>query len=269
MIFDKYLCHLARYINLWYTWYFDVFLFFFVCLFFFFFCFLFFLLFGTFDDAAKFIRYSNIHHLCVRKTVITLLKWVASWQNQQCGCAPSEDSDQPGHPPSLIRVFAVRMKKAWVLSYPLSAQRRLWSDWADAQADLSLRWVHPHFVGFVMRRLINKVVFYYQKSLFKVLSHRLKMDGVGRPRRSGKNTKLHRARISKPLSVTHFCDGGWRDHLEGDSHFIKVSSLLVRPWLSLLGPAFNNNTVYPHLSFSKQVVHSLVHFSGKFPETSI
>ena len=31
--------------------------------------------------------------------------------------APSEDSDQPGHPPSLTRVFAVRMKKAWVLSY--------------------------------------------------------------------------------------------------------------------------------------------------------
>ena len=24
-------------------------------------------------------------------------------------CAPSEDSDQPGHPPSLIRVFAVRL----------------------------------------------------------------------------------------------------------------------------------------------------------------
>ena len=39
--------------------------------------------------------------------------------------APSEDSDQPGHPPSLIRVLAGHMKKAWVLSYPLSAQRRL------------------------------------------------------------------------------------------------------------------------------------------------
>ena len=37
----------------------------------------------------------------------------------------SEDSDQPGHPPSLIRVFAVRMKKGWNLSYPLNAQRRL------------------------------------------------------------------------------------------------------------------------------------------------
>ena len=73
--------------------------------------------------------------------------------NQQNDCAPSEDSDQPGHPPSLIRVFAVRMKKVWVLSYPLSGQQRLWSDWADAQAYLSLRWVHIHFVGFVMRRL--------------------------------------------------------------------------------------------------------------------
>ena len=35
-------------------------------------------------------------------------KRATTWQNQ--------------HPPSLIRVFAVRMKKAWVLSYPLSAQ---------------------------------------------------------------------------------------------------------------------------------------------------
>ena len=31
---------------------------------------------------------------------------VRDWQNQQSDCAPSEDSDQPGHPPSLIRVFA-------------------------------------------------------------------------------------------------------------------------------------------------------------------
>ena len=60
-------------------------------------------------------------------------------------CAPSEDSDQPGHPPSLIRVCAVRLKQNWILSYPLSAQRRLWSDWADAQADLSLRWAQRSF----------------------------------------------------------------------------------------------------------------------------
>ena len=29
--------------------------------------------------------------------------WAATWQNQQSDCAPSEDSDQSGHPPSLIR----------------------------------------------------------------------------------------------------------------------------------------------------------------------
>ena len=80
--------------------------------------------------------------------------WAATWQNQQCSCGPSQDSDQPGHPPSLISIFAVRMKKARVLSYPLSAQWRLWSDWVDAQAELSLHWAHTHFVGFVMSRLI-------------------------------------------------------------------------------------------------------------------
>ena len=40
------------------------------------------------------------------------------------------------------------MKKAWVLSYPLSAQRKLCSDWAEAQTDLSLRWAHMPFCWF-------------------------------------------------------------------------------------------------------------------------
>ena len=83
-------------------------------------------------------------------------KKATSRQNQQCICAPREDSDQPGHLPNLIRVFAVCMKKAWVLSYLFNAQWRLWSDWADAQADLSLHWAHTHFVGFVMRQLKSK-----------------------------------------------------------------------------------------------------------------
>ena len=80
--------------------------------------------------------------------------WAATWQNLQNDCAPYEDSDQPGHPPCLIRVFAVCMKKAWVLGYPLNVHSEDWSDWADAQADLSLRWAHSHFVCFVMSRLI-------------------------------------------------------------------------------------------------------------------
>ena len=76
--------------------------------------------------------------------------WAASWQNQQNDCAPSEDSDQPGHPPSLMRVFAVRSIGSKGPKCSSCGQRRLWSDGADAQADLSLRWAHSHFVGVVI-----------------------------------------------------------------------------------------------------------------------
>ena len=89
-----------------------------------------------------------------------------SWQNQQTDCAPSEVSDQPGHPPSLIRAFAVRMKKAWVLSCPLSAKRRLWSDWADA--NLSLRWAQSHFVGFEAADIWNAVCVRHKMHFSKI-----------------------------------------------------------------------------------------------------
>ena len=62
--------------------------------------------------------------------------------------APSEDLDQPGHLPSLIRVFTVRMEKHWALNYLLSTQWRHWSEWVDAQADLSLHWATMSFCWF-------------------------------------------------------------------------------------------------------------------------
>ena len=62
--------------------------------------------------------------------------WAATWENQQNDVRPAKTQI------IIWSVFAVRMKKAWVLSYQLNAQQRLWSDWADAQADLSLRWAH-------------------------------------------------------------------------------------------------------------------------------
>ena len=37
-----------------------------------------------------------------------IIRPAAAWQNKQNDCAPSEDSEQPGCPPSLIRAFAVR-----------------------------------------------------------------------------------------------------------------------------------------------------------------
>ena len=45
-------------------------------------------------------------------------------------------------------MFAVRMKKHWAFSYPLSACSEDWSDWADAQTDPSLRWTHGSFCWF-------------------------------------------------------------------------------------------------------------------------
>ena len=60
-------------------------------------------------------------------------------------CAPSEDSHQPGHPPSLIRVFAICLKKPGVLSYPLSTQGRLIKlGWSESSLGAH------HFIGFVM-----------------------------------------------------------------------------------------------------------------------
>ena len=84
----------------------------------------------------------------LKRVSFKILEQIHKEYSGPMACAPSEDSDQPGHPPSLIRVFAVHMKKAWVLSYSLRAQRRLWSDWADAQADLSLPWAHMSFCWF-------------------------------------------------------------------------------------------------------------------------
>ena len=58
-------------------------------------------------------------------------------------CAPSKDLDQPGHLPSLIRVFTVRLKIDRILRYSLSAQCRLIRlGIRPLQADMNLRWAH-------------------------------------------------------------------------------------------------------------------------------
>ena len=59
------------------------------------------------------------------KFINALLKWAASCQNQQNGMRTQRRIRSAWDPPSLIRVFTVQMKKAWVLSYPMSAQKRL------------------------------------------------------------------------------------------------------------------------------------------------
>ena len=85
---------------------------------------------------------NNRHSIITILNLMSCCMFLIEPQHDKMICAPSEDSDKTGHLSSLIRVFTVRIQKPLVLGYPLSAQRRLWSDSADAQADLSLQWAH-------------------------------------------------------------------------------------------------------------------------------
>ena len=113
---------------------------------------------------------------------------MAGWYKLKKKCQPAHNKNNQKmcvqrilrsdwHPPSLIRVFAVRMKKAWVLSYPLSAQLRL-IRLEDAQADLDLRLAHMPFCWFchaVARMLTvgaKLISIYYKQAISAVLFQR-------------------------------------------------------------------------------------------------
>ena len=92
-------------------------------------------------------------------------QWVA--ENPSFLHADSEDSDQTGRMPRLIWVFAVHSVGSLQSKLSSCGPRWLWSDWADAQADLSLGWVHISFCWFCHEaahlRLITHVfeVYYF------------------------------------------------------------------------------------------------------------
>ena len=73
-------------------------------------------------------------------------KWAASWQNLQNGMH-SQWSLRSAWASTAWRKLGF-LATHWVHS-------EVCSDWADAQADLSLRWAQCHSVSFVMRRLIS------------------------------------------------------------------------------------------------------------------
>ena len=69
---------------------------------------------------------------CVRHLLfISISIWAASWQNQQNGMCAQRRQIRLG-----------------------GSELSLWSGWADAQADMSLRWAHKPFCWFVTVRLI-------------------------------------------------------------------------------------------------------------------
>ena len=75
--------------------------------------------------------------------------WAASWQKPTKWLCTQRRLRS-------ARVFAVHSMGSWGPSVSSCGQRRLWSDWADAQAGLSLRWAHIHFVGFVRLLILSR-----------------------------------------------------------------------------------------------------------------
>ena len=97
--------------------------------------FVFFCIFSSLKLLTKdFLIHVHVSHACVvcanklSRDMAKPTKWVCAQRRLRSAWA-SAQSDQS---------LRFRMKKAWVLSYPLSAQWRLWSDWADAGYKLIL-----------------------------------------------------------------------------------------------------------------------------------
>ena len=96
----------------------------------------------------------------------------------------------PPPPPPVWSEFVVRLKKAWILSYPLSAQRRLWSDWADTESSLG-----AHAILLVLSRCDSNASF-----LTLTMHLRIKQENC-----STKNPIFHQYRATyknRILSVT-------------------------------------------------------------------
>ena len=71
--------------------------------------------------------------------------WAASWQNQYNGTCPQRRTKSAQRRPRSAQILL----SAWRILGSLATHwvhSEGWSDWADAQADLCLRWAHSHFV---------------------------------------------------------------------------------------------------------------------------
>ena len=87
-------------------------------------------------------------------------------------CATSEDTDQPAHPRSLIRVFADRMCFLQPPGYPKRDKREPLQYWVDVQADLSLCWSHGSYCRFC-HALVHIFFFFAKKFYLYILVHKI------------------------------------------------------------------------------------------------
>ena len=138
-------------------------------------------------------------------------------KTNKTACAPSEDSDQPGHLPSMIRVPAVRMKKAHVLSCLLSTHRRLirlggCPSWSESLLDAQI-------ILLVLSRGSSNLFVRVQCCFQQFFSHIMTVSGCDR--------ELN-AHFYSAASLTYHAPNTWHDTTP--SHIILT---LGRPVLAL------------------------------------
>ena len=82
-------------------------------------------------------------------------------------CVTSKDSDQPVRPPSLASVLVYPSLASLEVVEDTCDQRRLWSDCADAQADLIIRWSHKSYYRFcrALAQLLWRPFFFFFVSI--------------------------------------------------------------------------------------------------------
>ena len=97
--------------------------------------------------------------------------------------APSEDSDQPAYSRSLFRIFTKCVLDIQWCKVSPCGQWRLWSDCADAQDDLCLRWMHmsegtfshveTHFYSCITVVFLRYIMTYSRTSLSRTRLFRI------------------------------------------------------------------------------------------------
>ena len=101
-------------------------------------------LFGSVIYSSKFYHCKLDQFICLVSGV--WLKMSQALQNQLSDLCAQQRLGSAWAPTHLSDQSSLSAwKKPWVLSYPLSAQERLWSDWADAYTDESLCWANRSF----------------------------------------------------------------------------------------------------------------------------
>ena len=105
-----------------------------------------------------------LHLICLLLLLLVIvIIWALTWGNgrSDMGTAPNEDSNQPAHPRSLIRVLVLCMKKPCILCYQITP-----SEDSDQPAhSRRLIWIIAGRTGPEVRFLI------FLEAYFSLLSH--------------------------------------------------------------------------------------------------